>query len=44
MTEDTKNILGYLQTGDEVKFEAYLSRVGKAKDSPEVKGSETRRH
>jgi predicted chitinase len=43
MTEDAKNLLGYLQTGDEAKFEAYLSSVGKAKDSPEAKGFETLR-
>jgi GH24 family phage-related lysozyme (muramidase) len=43
MTEDAKNLLGYLQTGDEAKFEAYLSSVGKAKDSSEAKGFETLR-
>jgi hypothetical protein len=43
MTKDTKNILGYLQTGDEAKLDTYLSRVGKAKESPEAKGRETRR-
>ncbi|MFQ0995684.1 hypothetical protein ACGH6Q_11835 [Gilliamella sp. BG2] len=43
MTEDAKNLLGYLQTGDEAKFDAYLSSVGKAKDSPEAKGFETLR-
>jgi hypothetical protein len=43
MTENAKNLLGYLQTGDEAKFEAYLSSVGKAKDSPEAKGFETLR-
>ncbi|WP_176700599.1 glycoside hydrolase family protein, partial [Gilliamella sp. App4-10] len=43
MTENAKNILAYLQTGDEAKLDAYLSRVGKAKDSPEAKGFETLR-
>ncbi|OCG16461.1 hypothetical protein A9G24_04170 [Gilliamella sp. App6-5] len=43
LTENAKNVLTYLQTGDEAKLDAYLSRVGKAKDSPEAKGFETRR-
>ncbi|OCG18469.1 hypothetical protein A9G23_01215 [Gilliamella sp. App4-10] len=43
MTENAKNILAYLQTGDEAKLDTYLSRVGKAKDSPEAKGFETLR-
>ncbi|OCG18102.1 lysozyme [Gilliamella sp. WF3-4] len=43
LTENAKNILAYLQTGDEAKLDAYLSRVGKAKDSPEAKGFETLR-
>ncbi|SCC23322.1 hypothetical protein GA0061080_105112 [Gilliamella intestini] len=34
---------GFLAVGDEAKFEAYLSCVGKAKDSPEAKGFETLR-
>ncbi|WP_202115095.1 glycosyl hydrolase 108 family protein [Gilliamella sp. Pas-s27] len=34
---------GFLAVGDEAKFEAYLSSVGKTKDSPEAKGFETLR-
>ncbi|MCO6548519.1 MAG: hypothetical protein J6583_12220 [Gilliamella sp.] len=43
MTEKAKNVLMYLKEADEAKFEAYLSSVDKAKDSPEAKGFETLR-
>ncbi|WP_255305541.1 hypothetical protein [Gilliamella sp. Choc6-1] len=36
--KNDKQYRGFLAVGDEAKFDAYLSRVGKAKDSPEAKG------
>ena len=30
MNENNKNLLGYLQTGDETKLNAYLDKTGKS--------------
>jgi hypothetical protein len=41
--KDDRQYKGFLAVGNEAKLDAYLSRVGKAKDSPEAKGFETLR-